>query len=329
MKLKTLLLSLALVNTAIIGGFALTTKNSFEQNNEVIQATIKDGKFYQELNDTSRQAQVNFQRQVQEWKNILIRGNDAELYKKYLEGFEKREKLVQEGLTKVNKDLDKKLQNFKANKKVEFIKVNETIEKLIDDHKELGVKYREALATFDAQDPETGKKVDKLLRGIDRPASQGMDEVSELITKITNNELSALETKVEEKNKENIQMLILASFILFGLVTTLLMLFRSYLLKVLGAEPNELNDYFKSLSKGDFKSSIDVAEKYENSIAYNSKLMHFKLRNMIKTIRNLTEEISSVKHVEISDSKESIVESLRNTKNEVRGLKETVDKFDF
>ena len=330
MKLKTLLLSLALVNTAIIGSFALVTKASFEKNNEVIQSTIKDGKFYQQLNDTSRQAQVDFQRQVQEWKNILIRGNDKESYTKYYDGFEKREKLVQEGLKKVNDGLTNKISHIKeAERRDQFVKIKGEIETLINNHKDLGEKYRDALKAFDGEDPETGKKVDLTLRGIDRPTSQGMDKVSEDITKLTAVELGALEVKVDEKSRENISMLLLASGILFGIVTTLLMVFRSYILRVLGAEPTELNDYFKALSQGQFKSSIDVEEKYENSIAYNTKMMHFKLRNMIKTIKNLTDEISKLKDVKIGDSQENIVESLRNTKNEVRGLKETVDKFDF
>ena len=45
-------------------------------------------------NDNTRQAQVNFQHQVQEWKNILYRGNNSGLHSQYLKQFESREKTV-------------------------------------------------------------------------------------------------------------------------------------------------------------------------------------------------------------------------------------------
>ena len=42
---------------------------------------------------------------------------------------------------------------------------------------DLAASYGEALKQFDAADPNTGKVVDKLVKGIDRPASEGMQAV--------------------------------------------------------------------------------------------------------------------------------------------------------
>ena len=44
--------------------------------------------------DKARSAQVNFQRQVQEWKNVLIRGGEAALRDTHWKGFEQREQLM-------------------------------------------------------------------------------------------------------------------------------------------------------------------------------------------------------------------------------------------
>ena len=55
---------------------------------------VSQGIFYQNVNDNTIQAQVNFQHQVQEWKNILYRGNNSGLHSQYLKQFESREKTV-------------------------------------------------------------------------------------------------------------------------------------------------------------------------------------------------------------------------------------------
>src|SRR5512137_620382 len=48
--------------------------------------------------DTSRRAHIAFQRQVQEWKNILLRGRDPELYRLYSKAFQEQYALSQQEL---------------------------------------------------------------------------------------------------------------------------------------------------------------------------------------------------------------------------------------
>ena len=52
------------------------------------------------LVDTTRSAQHHFKIQVQEWKNVLIRGGDPALYDKYWKGFEKEEQTVADRLAR-------------------------------------------------------------------------------------------------------------------------------------------------------------------------------------------------------------------------------------
>ena len=44
--------------------------------------------------DNARSAQVNFQRQVQEWKNVLVRGHDADQRARHWRSFEATEATV-------------------------------------------------------------------------------------------------------------------------------------------------------------------------------------------------------------------------------------------
>lgn len=48
--------------------------------------------------DTARLSQVHFKKQVQEWKNILLRGNDRDLFDKHLTAFNEEEQKVNEYL---------------------------------------------------------------------------------------------------------------------------------------------------------------------------------------------------------------------------------------
>ena len=47
-----------------------------------------------------------------------------------------------------------------------------------EEHAKLGEAYATALQQFNTTDPETGKKVDVLVRGVDRPASEGLEALA-------------------------------------------------------------------------------------------------------------------------------------------------------
>ena len=65
-------------------------------------------------------------------------------------------------------------------------------------HAELATKYREALKSFDKADPEAGKKVDKLVTGIDRPFTAGAETLFSSLAE-QHNKVDALSLKMEEQ----------------------------------------------------------------------------------------------------------------------------------
>ena len=110
-----------------------------------------------------------FKTQVQEWKNVLIRGNAQADFDKHFAAFEKDEKTVQHELGLLGELLARCGMDPRAASEVATT------------HAALGVKYREALKRFDRQNPEAGKVVDKLLRGVDRPATQAIEAIADKI----------------------------------------------------------------------------------------------------------------------------------------------------
>ena len=119
------------------------------------------------LVDTARSAQHHFKIQVQEWKNILIRGGDAAAFDKYRKAFDDEERKVQERLGAI-KDIAAKLG------------LDGRIDPapLIAAHAKLGEQYRAALQAHDRSRPDFTQAADKAVRGIDRPVDEGIDKIN-------------------------------------------------------------------------------------------------------------------------------------------------------
>jgi hypothetical protein len=109
----------------------------------------------------------HFKIQVQEWKNVLLRGKDSAALEKYWHGFEKEETAV----TSEGARLLTALPEGKA---------KALVGNFLAAHKQLGEGYRKGLAAFKeaAGDSAVG---DKAVAGIDRAPTQTLDRAVEEI----------------------------------------------------------------------------------------------------------------------------------------------------
>ena len=168
LKAKILLLSsLIVVGLSTLGLTAYLQIHSF---NTVVHDTAIHSKRRSEILVEIQSAAINFKTQVQEWKNILIRGNNADQFTRYVDGFITAESVVQ-----------KHLAAAMALQQQEGIAVD-ALEQLQKEHAKLGKNYREALGSFNQENPEAGKIVDKLVSGMDREASRQMQELADKTT---------------------------------------------------------------------------------------------------------------------------------------------------
>jgi signal transduction histidine kinase/CheY-like chemotaxis protein len=116
--------------------------------------------------DMARDAQVHFKRQVQEWKNVLIRGHNTVDYAKYWSLFESEETTTQT-----------LLRELRQRDPSEAGSVDRMLTELLT----LGQRYRTALASFDASDPTSYRAIDTQVLGMDRPPT---DEMTALVTRL-------------------------------------------------------------------------------------------------------------------------------------------------
>ena len=115
-------------------------------------------------------ASIDFKTQVQEWKNILIRGNDVEQFQRYSKSFEKHAQ-----------DVASRLQDIAGRLQAEGSPRVAEVQALAAAHAAMHERYVTALKSFDATDPESGKKVDRAVKGIDRSATEAMTALTRQI----------------------------------------------------------------------------------------------------------------------------------------------------
>jgi len=189
-KLLLGFLTCALI-TLLVGtlGYYGLTRASVEAGD--ITTKIKErGLFLATAVDLARSAQVTFKKQVQEWKDLLLRGLDPAAYDKYLQGFETQEKLTQQSLTDLKALLEREHMDTKL------------VEESLRTHQELGVRYREALKSFSRDKPDSYRIVDSQVKGMDRPATDAIDQIVTQMQKINGDVTRDLETNFHREARQ-------------------------------------------------------------------------------------------------------------------------------
>ena len=157
------------------------------ETNHRLHKSILEGQKMIKTVDTARLAQTHFKKQVQEWKNILLRGNDLKLHDQHFRAFENEERLVKENLLL--------LENMTDSLKFVVPQIRDAIKV----HERLGDQYRKALNSYKASDLKSAVVVDKIVRGIDRDPTDRIDEIVDSIKRQADTRL--LETEMLAKTK--------------------------------------------------------------------------------------------------------------------------------
>lgn len=129
----------------------------------------------------AEQARADFKTQVQEWKNLLLRGQKETDFTRYRNQFETRAAEVRSGLEGIAHQLDELGQDSTA------------VGGLITEHDELNRKYAAALLQHDNRDPAAASATDAIVRGADRPLNDRIEAFATHVRQIAVNEHTDLE----------------------------------------------------------------------------------------------------------------------------------------
>ncbi|MBF0555492.1 MAG: CZB domain-containing protein [Nitrospirae bacterium] len=252
--------------------------SSTSATNGLLKSGLDKAKMFSEGVDTAREAQVTFKKQVQEWKDILLRGSDPDAFKKYTGGFAKREEDVQENL--------KKLKTIMENLGLQSSAVDEALKV----HGELGVKYKEALKNYSSDNAESYKVVDKLVKGIDRAPTDSIDGIVKFLQEKQAAAMSEFQNEGNKKYKSsrNTTLGVIAAMVLLSIIIAALII------------RNITNSLFKglnvanSLADGDLTVEIEVDGNDEISRLLRAmKNMTDKLKEVISNLRVTAEGVTA------------------------------------
>jgi len=253
-----------------------------------------------------------FKEQVQDWKNVLLRGKDPEKLKKHWSSFEKKEQEISEGAKHLQDTLSAP-------------QIREHIAKFAAAHALLGRQYRQGLETFKAADfaPDKG---DASVAGMDREPSQLLAEASDILAKNTVDiRTSAL---AAGKQAQIVSSVALAVVSVFGLFLGFLV--SRSVIKLLGGEPTDAAATARAIAGGDLSTTIPVRVDDTTSLMADLKQMQISLVNIVDHVRTGADTIVTASsqiasgNLDLSSRTEQQASSLEETAASVEELTGTV-----
>ncbi|WP_329741076.1 methyl-accepting chemotaxis protein [Dyella sp. A6] len=149
-----------LLATALV---ALGGWRGLARTHNLQQVSARTAAAYAKAVDTARLAQVDFKKQVQNWKDTLLRGANPADFGKYHGDFMRRSKAVDADLESLKKQMLALGLDAKG------------VDAALATHAVLQKRYDDALQHFDRNKPDSVHVVDSLVKGMDRPPTDAID----------------------------------------------------------------------------------------------------------------------------------------------------------
>jgi methyl-accepting chemotaxis protein len=234
---------------------------------------------YQSLisNESKNQYEVsiiesNFKTQVQEWKNVLIRGGDTKQRDKYWKRFKESEASVQEKITTLQEHI------IKASKST--IKDSSILLLLSDfskEHKKMGIAYQKGYEAFVAANFDTSVG-DKEVAGIDRAPSKLLVSAIDELSKIMD------ESAMEALDHSKTVIITTIISVLFGMMFSIV--FFLYVANKIIIKPiHIISSAISHIAENNYSNPITYYNKDEIGIlADNARLMQEKITDVLSTI---------------------------------------------
>jgi methyl-accepting chemotaxis protein len=250
----------------VAAGFALfQVWGSLVEYRDVVAADAKSARAVLAM-------QVDFKKQVQEWKDVLLRGADPAKLDKYWGNFQEREKSVREAATALAESASDP-------------KARDLLKQFVEAHRKMGEDYRAGFAAF--KEASFDSKVgDKKVAGMDRPPTELLSQASDALSK----RAAATSATAEATAK---RAMVLAIVIMIVGAVLGLAAFVAYVRSTIVARAKRLALDLAQLEQGNFRQGFGVGKQDEiGQVAQSAEQVRTKLGSLISDIATAANTIA-------------------------------------
>ncbi len=221
-----------------------------------------------------RAIQLDFKKQVQEWKDTLLRGSDPASLEKYWGNFQKSERKVEEN----TQSLLQKLDDEPA--------AQDKVRKFSEAHQEMGAAYRKGLEAYKAADFDI-KAGDSAVKGMDRAPTEMLSLAADEIGSVA----ARAASEAAEKGKRGI----LISIVMIGFSALAAFVIYLWMIKKNIIDPaRNLVRNLDGLAHGDFSHAVQYKSGDElGKIASSAERIRTNLGRIIAEVRDSAGTVSS------------------------------------
>lgn len=309
MKLSYKLPLTFVVTLALMLVAALYGVYSLNQSLSSYQTTVQIG------NDNERaiaEVMSTFQTQVQEWKNVLLRGKDPKAQEKYWESFGAHERKVIEKTKKLTMTMPSG-------------EGKELLDRFIQAHAKMGEGYRAGLTAFTAAGADSSVG-DAAVKGMDREPIQLLEQ--SIRTTAARSAAAAAEAERDGQRATQVSLALVSALFAIGMVAGV-RLSRS-IIGQLGGDPLDAVGIAQRVAEGDLSVPIDVASGDSTSLMAQLKHMQHSLSNVVADVRSNAAFVAhsgtslASGNRELADRTEQQAANLEQTAASVQELSSTV-----
>ncbi|HKR43972.1 MAG TPA: methyl-accepting chemotaxis protein [Paraburkholderia sp.] len=221
------------------------------------------------------EALVAFKNQVQNGKDILVRGKDPQQFKKYWGAFQKYEDTAQT----ITEKLARELPPGDAREKIERFNVL---------HKQMGASFRAALGKFEASGFDIGVG-DRAIDGIDRDSAITLRESGEAIVARTTAAIAL--AKARQRRAMVASVSVMAIIVLAGVAAALI--FSRAITRKLGGEPDDAREAARQIARGNLNVDLHLRPGDTDSLMAAMHAMTVALAGIVEQVRTSSDAIAT------------------------------------
>jgi methyl-accepting chemotaxis protein len=251
--------------------------------------------------NTGRLLQVSFKRQVQSWKDLLLRGHDPENLQKCREEFFK---------------YDADVKNYGSDLQTKLVSKDtlDLLRKFLDAHQELGSDYRSALSAFEASHGKDFKAADQAVKGKDRGPTDFLDALMEKVNEHATVHLD--ETNRDLAAQRNV--LLLLACVVWGLILFAGVVIARDIIRPL----DDMKEALGIVARGDLTHRAD--DKRQDEIGQMGRA----LNNCIDSVNSLVDDASTLSTAAVEGKLEIRADASKHQgdfRKVIQGVNDTLD----